>query len=286
MGNNPTCAICGQESETWWHCFFGCAWARRVWRWIGIPNPVPNHAMVAEANVADLYQLFKGWNHLQWAAFWNIWVERNARSIRNVHSEPYIVARKSLALSAAFESSYGKKLRTGDTRLVSWVPNGEAADNILHVDESSLGNPGRAGFGAVIRNGNGRWVEGISGYIGTAKILKAELHGILAGLKRLVSLHITSASCFTDSKEALRVINAVDGDSHHDWAIISNIRILLHTFPGFRFRHILREDNGVADALAKRGAKGVEFYTTWAFPPDVVRSIVFSDAAGVLYPRA
>lgn len=69
-----------------------------------------------------------------------------------------------------------------ETRLVGWNPI-VGTNTIIHVDGSSRGNPGDAGFGVVLRRLDGTWICGVSGYIGQATNLEAELHAILPGLR-------------------------------------------------------------------------------------------------------
>lgn len=62
-----------------------------------------------------------------------------------------------------------------DFRWVSWraPPDGWCA---LYVDGSSLGNPGRAGAGGVVRDSTSRWCFhcfGFSAFVGFPEILKA-----------------------------------------------------------------------------------------------------------------
>lgn len=52
----------------------------------------------------------------------------------------------------------------------------------LNVDGSSYGNPGRSGFGGIIRNSLGEWVSGFSGFCGISTNLTAELLAIYHSL--------------------------------------------------------------------------------------------------------
>ncbi|PNX58144.1 ribonuclease H [Trifolium pratense] len=53
----------------------------------------------------------------------------------------------------------------------------------LNMDGSSFGNPGRAGFGGLIRNDIGEWMHGFSSSCGRASNLLVELYAILKGLQ-------------------------------------------------------------------------------------------------------
>lgn len=101
---------------------------------------------------------------------------------------------------------------------VGWNPDA-SAHILVHVDGSSLGNSGCAGFGVVIRNNSGSWIEGATGFIGVSNNLAAELHGILQGLLRVRALDIASALLLSDSQEALR-LNTDGSNKNHRYACL------------------------------------------------------------------
>ncbi|PKI61873.1 hypothetical protein CRG98_017771 [Punica granatum] len=53
----------------------------------------------------------------------------------------------------------------------------------LNTDGTSRGNPGAAGAGGLIRDDNGRWLEGFAQNVGYATATIAELWGIKVGLE-------------------------------------------------------------------------------------------------------
>lgn len=66
-------------------------------------------------------------------------------------------------------------------RLVHWHPNRDIGV-VLNVDGSSFGNPGRTGFGGLLREDDGTWIAGFIGYVGFSTNVHAELMAILYGL--------------------------------------------------------------------------------------------------------
>jgi ribonuclease HI len=51
------------------------------------------------------------------------------------------------------------------------------------VDDSCLGNSGRADFGVLIRNGGRDWIFGFSGFLGITNNTLGELMSLYHGLK-------------------------------------------------------------------------------------------------------
>lgn len=77
---------------------------------------------------------------------------------------------------------------------------------MLNVDGSSLGNPGPAGFGGVVRNEHGGWCFGYSCSIGVSELLKAELLALLAGLQLCWSRGFRRVVVHSDSRLALGLL--------------------------------------------------------------------------------
>lgn len=65
--------------------------------------------------------------------------------------------------------------------LVFWDPSSEH-QIALDVDGSNYGNPGRAGYGGLIKDHIRLWFLGFSGHVDFVDSLKAELLTILKGL--------------------------------------------------------------------------------------------------------
>lgn len=61
----------------------------------------------------------------------------------------------------------------------------------LNFNGSSLGNPGPSGFGCVIRDSHGDINRIVTGTIGIVDSTKAELMGLLMGLREIRDLHLS-----------------------------------------------------------------------------------------------
>ncbi|GAU37012.1 hypothetical protein TSUD_150480 [Trifolium subterraneum] len=75
------------------------------------------------------------------------------------------------------------------------------------VDENSLGNPGRSGYGGIIRNDIGGCLYGFSGFCGITTNLKAELLAIVHGLSLTWSKGYTEVIWESDFKVATDLID-------------------------------------------------------------------------------
>lgn len=169
-------------------------------------------------------------------------------------------------------------------RQISWFQR-DRNGLILNVDGSSLGNPGPAGFGGLVRNSEGGWLVGFSGHIGHSDVLKAELNGILNGLKIAWERGYRNLLCYTDSMNAKTLIQDQSIDFHRYATIVQEIRDLLNLPWSVDLLHTLREGNMCADHLAKLGATCDTKLLIFENPPPDLQVALAGDAAGIFYPR-
>ncbi|KAK7243331.1 hypothetical protein RIF29_38124 [Crotalaria pallida] len=213
LSSDPYCSICNAHLETELHCLRDCSMSIQVWSFCGF------------ANLQD----FRTMNFFEWlhshatgphtrlfiTVHWWIWRFRNAMVFEQTNWSLYnIIHRISSMLNedqfvhidALQHSQHG-------TRLVSWQHHFH--EYVLNVDGSSLGNPGLAGFGGILRIG---------------------------GVQRLV--------CQIDSKETLRLVRCSDLDFHIYACYLHDIRqLLLDSSWSVRLVHTLREVNQCATGL-------------------------------------
>lgn len=76
----------------------------------------------------------------------------------------------------------------------------------LNTDGSSLGNPGLAGGGGVIRDWTGRWIAGFSRKIGITSSLMAELWAIRNGLMLCVDRNLVMVEIELDAKSIVDML--------------------------------------------------------------------------------
>lgn len=171
-------------------------------------------------------------------------------------------------------------------QLVRWTT--PSVDQVaLNVDGSSYGNPGRAGFGGLIRDHEGKWLIGFSGHINFADSLEVELLAILNGLSIAWNIGVRNVSCRSDCMKALSLILDPTSHPHDKYAeIIYSIKELVSRDWSISFAHTYREGNQCADFMAKLGANAmVHDIGIFSEAPHCLLSLLSTDAKGVLYTR-
>ena len=122
---------------------------------------------------------------------------------------------------------------------------------IIYFDGASRGNPGRAGAGIWITDGEGRKVSEVSRYLGHKTNNQAEYWALLLGLREAKRLGKKSLHIFTDSELVERQIKGIyrvrdlDLKALHR-AVLQNLK----TFSSVEIESIPREENREADRLA------------------------------------
>ena len=124
---------------------------------------------------------------------------------------------------------------------------------IIYIDGASRGNPGRAGAGIWITNGEGKKISEVSRYLGHKTNNEAEYWALLLGLREAKRLGGEALQIFTDSELVERQIKGVYRVKDLDLkALHKTVIENLKTFSSFEIGSIPREENKEADRLANQ----------------------------------
>lgn len=122
---------------------------------------------------------------------------------------------------------------------------------IAHVDGGARGNPGPAGYGALITDQAGHKVAGLSEYLGHQTNNYAEYHGLLAALDYALKHGHKALKVVADSELLVKQIRG-------EYKVKSPTLLELHQraqkmiaqLDWFAIQHVLRGGNQEADRLA------------------------------------
>jgi ribonuclease HI len=122
------------------------------------------------------------------------------------------------------------------------------------IDGGARGNPGEAGFAAVIEpQPGGAEVVEIGGYLGHSTNNVAEYAGLLAALTWAVAHRIEGLQLYSDSLLLVRQLEgAYKVKAPHLQPLHRRAVELKRRLPGLKVSHVRREFNKQADALANR----------------------------------
>ena len=124
---------------------------------------------------------------------------------------------------------------------------------VLYIDGASRGNPGRAGAGIRITNGEGKKMSEVSRYLGHKTNNEAEYWALLLGLREANRLGGDILQVLTDSELIERQIKGVYRVKNLNLKALHNTAVQnLKTFSSFEISSIPREENKEADRLANQ----------------------------------
>jgi ribonuclease HI len=129
---------------------------------------------------------------------------------------------------------------------------------VIYTDGCSKGNPGPAGIGFAAYQDNGLHPLFVwSGQIGVTTNNQAEYQALIAALKYAVDIKATEVEARSDS---LLIVNQMNGSfrvkKEELKPLYTEARSLSALIKNFSIRHIPREQNRQADALANQAMKG------------------------------
>jgi ribonuclease HI len=122
---------------------------------------------------------------------------------------------------------------------------------ILCTDGGSRGNPGPAGYGAVLLDDSGRVVRELSEFIGHATCNEAEYRALIAALQAARELGARDLLIRADSQLLVRQLRGqYKVRSRSLMPLALRARRMLDQFASWKAQHVPREMNARADALA------------------------------------
>jgi ribonuclease HI len=155
----------------------------------------------------------------------------------------------------------------------TWTPPPEHFIKV-NFDGASKGNPGPAGYGAVLRNSGGEILGLDEGFIGDSTNNVAELTGLLRGLHTTIDRGHQKIILEGDSqiitRLATKIIHGCDPEKiSPSWRLYSLLAEFSHHLQPhltITTSHVKRDANRVADQLANEAVEQEEEHINWEGP--------------------
>ena len=107
----------------------------------------------------------------------------------------------------------------------------------LNSDGASMGNPGQAGGGGLIRDSQGQWVKGYMRKFGLATSVEAEFWALRDGLTLASQMGINNIVVELDAKVVIELVYATNTPNRYYTLLLNDCRTLLSRFQGMRIKH-------------------------------------------------
>jgi broad specificity phosphatase PhoE/ribonuclease HI len=154
-----------------------------------------------------------------------------------------------------------------------------ARELVVEADGGSRGNPGPAGYGALVRDAKtGELLREIAESIGIATNNVAEYRGLIAGLRAAHEIDPTaSIAVHMDSKLVVEQMSGRWQIKHPDMRLLAREALDIHERSLVTFGWVPREQNSHADRLANEALDAAEvgqgwFESTGVVPPESVEA--------------
>ena len=135
------------------------------------------------------------------------------------------------------------------------------------MDGSSIGNPGLAGGGGLIRDKEGAWVVGFARNIGISSSFIAELWALRDRLLICVHRNFNAVEVELDAKAVIDVLSASKCTNSLVAPLVDDCKQLATQIHQIHFKHCFREVNRSADKLARMGATQDSEFKLFLCPP-------------------
>ncbi len=151
--------------------------------------------------------------------------------------------------------SYPRRKRMPESQELFRAPLERLPESCLvaHVDGGARGNPGPSGYGVVLEDHAGRRIAELSKYLGHQTNNYAEYMGLLAALEYCADHGFKALEVISDSELLVKQLNGqYKVRSPHLLELFRRAKARISGMDFFRIRHVRREQNAEADALANR----------------------------------
>ncbi|KAJ1414415.1 Ribonuclease H-like superfamily [Sesbania bispinosa] len=297
LSPSNSCVFCQSEMETEKHLLMECMMASQFWDSIrGRPVHVMNTSLSVAGWISMSLKIHDTLIHgIPWSLFfgvacWAIWRARNAHIFREQAWDLQRTFHFCLASSKEHlnvHSPGASGFREQQHRMDSWVRWTPPQSGWIkwNLDGSVIHPSGDAASGAILRDGNGAWLSGITRHIWHTSITMAELWAFRDAITHSISRGDDYIWFESDSAAAVSFVKLGVSSHHPCFALVSSIRHDLQHFQHIYISHVYREGNFAADFLARIGHSFQLDSHVLPEPPPSLSTLLFGDSVGVSFVR-
>ncbi|CAN1152639.1 Putative ribonuclease H protein At1g65750 [Linum perenne] len=256
LAGTDLCPRCNAAVESVSHVLCECPLAAEVWRLLDLNQIVGLHQTSPSASWLTSL-LTHEHSTLFGVTFWILWKSRNEFIFEGTRESATSLSFRIKNWVAAIEEALKRDINlTRDAgrewRNIAWEP-GDEGWSIINTDGYVLSSPHKAAAGGLIRNSFGHCSLAFTVNLGACSITRAEIRGVIEGLKLAWDAGHRKVIIQTDSKAALILLSAEADAAHHPSMEVNQFREPLARDWEVILKHIYREGNHAADYLANLG---------------------------------
>ncbi|CAN1128518.1 Putative ribonuclease H protein At1g65750, partial [Linum perenne] len=259
LTNQVVCPRCSVQAENLQHIFLDCPFALQVWNNV-LPSAIQNRSKCVEfSSWWEAMLEDKQLNTKFTVTAWLLWSARNKLIFDKLLQPASVIVKQcdywtDLVLSSWKTNQLGREAPglARQTYLIAWQP-GDEDWFTLNTDGSSLSLNGSTTIGGLIRDPHWRFVRAFCANVGDYSITRAELRGIVEGLKLAWDLGIRKITVQTDSRAAISILEQDMHMVRQHAALVADFHELRSRNWEVSLSHVYREANCAADYLANLG---------------------------------
>nr|GMD83340.1 putative non-LTR retroelement reverse transcriptase [Ipomoea batatas] len=196
-----------------------------------------------------------------------------------------LIIEYSRGINMAFANlQYGRNMANKQDVILSWQP---PEDNkvVLNIDGSFNVRQHKAGCGGVLRDKAGSWLGGFTSKLMTQHVIESEAWGLLKGMQWAWNKGIRNIEIQMDSKDVINWITGTEQPRGPLRNIIHSCRQWINKSWIVSIKHVYREQNAVADGLAKLALFIANDWNEWHEVPPMVHEMVQRDQERIPHTR-
>ncbi|MBC2705954.1 ribonuclease HI [Desulfobacula sp.] len=181
--------------------------------------------------------------------------ENERVELKEIHKQIEVLTKRAIQILSGSEDVPSKSQKP----VISEKEHdfSQAKSIVLYTDGACAGNPGPAGSGVVIMQGE-KVIHEFSKSLGKATNNIAELTAIKIGLEYMSSRHDTQITVYTDSTYAIGILTK-NWKAKANLDLVSSIKNLMKPFKKISIKHVKGHNgdfgNERADKLAVKGVR-------------------------------
>ena len=275
------CPVCYRLDEDCGHLFFKCKMAKECWRMMNLEH-IRAELEQCRSGKETVMRILSFEQKDQNRVFIWLWRWWSARNKANVGERMATAAEISNSVSfhmMEFEKMANRCITKPNIPAPKWKP--PPVDHYkINVDASFFESTRARGWGFVVRDCEGKFLEGGAGsFPRVANALQAETLVVKYSLQRAADLGMTRIVLETDASIVGRALMSTDFDRSPNGCLFRQIHeLMMSQFAFCSVSVCARSCNKVADSLASYGCtleKGSCMYMNYA--PDFVLALVSGD---------
>nr|GMD43908.1 putative RNA-directed DNA polymerase [Ipomoea batatas] len=296
LTSSAKCSKCVDADETIDHIFRECPMAVDVWTELlslDIRNKMASLDLDSwlQLNVKGVINSNHGdkWPVVFATAMWWIWRWRNDLAFTGketpMSGKIELIIEYSRGINMAFANlQYGRNMANKQDVILSWQP---PEDNkvVLNIDGSFNVRQHKAGCGGVLRDKAGSWLGGFTSKLMTQHVIESEAWGLLKGMQWAWNKGIRNIEIQMDSKDVINWITGTEQPRGPLRNIIHSCRQWINKSWIVSIKHVYREQNAVADGLAKLALFIANDWNEWHEVPPMVHEMVQRDQERIPHTR-